>query len=82
MSEQFTAQDARDIMSSSRIRGLEYVLDDIKKEAEKGEHVLQIYKPMTSEIQDALKELGFKVSSYDSMAIQRDNLYYSIHWKE
>jgi len=76
----FDAKQARDIVDSLENNELNAVLIDIKSEAEKGQTVLHIYKPLKSKTVTALRDKAFKITELPSGAIQRDGLYYSIRW--
>jgi hypothetical protein len=76
----FNAQQAREIADSLYSEELHNILVDIKAKAEQGETVLHIYKPIKEKTVDALRDKGFNVKSYPSIAVQHDDLYYSIYW--
>ena len=76
----FNAQQAKQIVDSLYSDELHNILVDIKVKAEHGETVLHIYKPIKGKTVNALRDKGFKVIIYPSIAIQRDELYYSIYW--
>jgi hypothetical protein len=76
----FNAQQAKQIVDSLYTDELHNILVDIKAKAEQGETVLHIYKPIKGRTVDALRDKGFNVTSHPSIAIQRDDLYYSIYW--
>lgn len=76
----FNAQEAKKIVESLYSDELHNTLTDIKFKVEKGETVLHVYKPLQRKTIDVLREKGFNVATSPSIAIQRDNLYYTITW--
>lgn len=76
----FNAEQARQIVDSTHIDELHNILVEIKNKAEQGETVLHIYKDIKSKTKQILIEKGFRVVEQPSIAIQRDELYYSIYW--
>ena len=76
----FNAQQAKQIVDSLYTDELHNILVNIKSNAEQGETVLHIYKPIKPKTVDALRNKGFKVIDQHSIAIQKDGLYYSIYW--
>lgn len=76
----FDAKQARKIVDELFTNELHNILIDIKTNAEKGETVLHIYKPLKGKTVDDLANRGFKIIVAPSIATQKDNLYYSINW--
>jgi phenylalanyl-tRNA synthetase alpha subunit len=76
----FNAQQAREIVDSRYNDELHNILVDIKAKAEQGETVLHVYESIRDKTIDALVDKGFEVSRQSSIAIQKDGLFYSIHW--
>jgi hypothetical protein len=76
----FNAQQAKQIVDSLYTDELHNILSDIKSKAEQGEIVLHIYKPINGKTVDALRDKGFDVIRQQSIATQKDGLYYSIYW--
>ena len=58
------------------------ILATIKKNinADTNSGVLHIYNSLKSDTVRILKEKGFKVTTHEPIAIQKDNLHYSIYW--
>jgi len=78
--ENFNAEQAKQIVDSTHIDELHNILVEIKNKAEQGETVLHIYKEIKAKTRQILTEKGFRVVEQPSIAIQRDELYYSIYW--
>ena len=76
----FNAHQARQIVGSLHTDELHNILVDIRTEAQEGKNVLCIYKPLKTQTLNALRSRGFNVILQPSIAIQKDNLYYSITW--
>jgi len=76
--ETFNAKQAKKIKENGFGEQLKEILMDIKNNAEKG--VLHIYHPLSDKVVSALKKKKFTINRQPSIAIQRDNLYYSIFW--
>jgi hypothetical protein len=76
----FNAQQAKQIVDSLYTDELHNILADIKSKAEQGEIVLHIYKPINGKTVDALRDKEFDVIRQQSIATQKDGLYYSIYW--
>ena len=56
------------------------ILTDIKCLSEKGESSLHLYYDVTKETIEELIGKGFQVTEHSSLAVQMDNLYFSIKW--
>lgn len=78
--EKFTAQEARALAQKKYESTLQSLLDDIRVKASEGEFALHIYKPVDKIVLTALEKRGFEVSNHPSIAMQRENLYYTISW--
>jgi hypothetical protein len=79
--ENFNADSARKIVSSIQNDELHGILVDIKSRAEAGETDLHVYKSLRVATKNELVVRGFDVHNQPSIAIQKENLYYTISWK-
>ena len=82
MSSKFSAKEALKMSANSgNIRESEQeIFDSIKKVALKGLRTLQVYKNYPQEVLEILDKEGFSIKFHDSLAIQKDDLYYTIEW--
>lgn len=78
--DKLNAKDARTLAGDYIDNELCRILENITDQATKGKRILYIYKSLLNKTTDDLKSRGFKVTSGTSMSIQKENLYYSIHW--
>ena len=76
------AQDAKNRADSSRKveEQQEYIVREITKKADLGEYEYHVHMSLHQETLVYLKSLGFKIQKHDSLAQQKDNLYYTIRW--
>ena len=78
--EHLSASQARDLVNRSYNAELFEVFEDIKIAALQGECELYISKPLKPTSITFLKFAGYKVKIHNGIAIQRDDLYYTITW--
>lgn len=74
------AKKAKEISCGKQQEELNKILNQIIKEAQKGRTILHIHYELNSQTIKELKEKEFFVKEYSSIAIQKESLYYSIHW--
>lgn len=79
--KEFDATQAQQIIDSLQSHELEKMLEKIKKTVENNESVLHVYTSLEEKTILSLKNKGFRVITQPSIAIQKDNLYYSIYLK-
>lgn len=79
--EDFNAQQAKQIVDSLYTNELHNLLLTIKEEAEQGKSILHVHCSLKGKTIEALKSKGFEVIIHPSIAVQRENLHYSISWK-
>ena len=77
----FNARIAKEMSDSFLPNELTPILSDIQEAARKGEYKLPVYRSLNQKTCSALNEIGFKVISQGSSAIQMDGLYYMITWE-
>lgn len=78
--EDFNADKAKSIVESSEKDELHNILIDIRAEAEMGKTYYYVKKPLNRNTIEQLKERGFQVGTLPPLAVQKEGLYYKIHW--
>ena len=76
----FNAAEAKKLVDLHNKSELHIILTDIKCLSEKGKSSLHIRHDVTKETIEELIGKGFQVTEHSSLAIQKDNLYFSIKW--
>ena len=76
----FNAAEAKKLVDLHNKSELHEILTDIKCLSEKGESSLHLYRDITKETIKELLGKGFEVTKHSSLAVQMDNLYFSIKW--
>jgi hypothetical protein len=76
------AHDAKKRADSSRKveEQREYIIKEITKTADLGEYEYHVHMSLHKETLIYLNSLAFEIIKHDSLAIQKDNLYYTIKW--
>lgn len=75
-----TAKEAKEMVKDTLNDDLEPIMKQIEEAAKSGEKKLHIYKPLSGQVLDTLKELGYTIPSLPSICTQKDGLYHSIYW--
>jgi hypothetical protein len=78
--QNYNAPPAKRLVSDTANDEIHSILVDIRSKAENGETVLHIYEPLKKQTKDELIKRGFRLVDQPSIAVQKDNLYYSIYW--
>ena len=82
----FTAVSARELVDSLNEEELYEILGKIRIEAQSKKSVLHVYKSLSKATITELGNRGFRVDSgfrvvdQPSIAVEKENLYYSINW--
>jgi hypothetical protein len=76
----FTADKARDLALNDENSVFHKILENIKKEAKKGNYELSVDQPCNPTIITELKNRGFDV--YKHEVDQRQSIYYTIKWNK
>lgn len=76
----FNAAEAKKLVDLHNKSELHSILTDIKCLSEKGKSSLHIRHDVTKETIEELIGKGFQVTEHSSLAVQMDNLYFSIKW--
>lgn len=76
----FNAAEAKKLVDLHNKSELHSILTDIKCLSKKGESSLHLYQDVTKETIEDLIGKGFQVTEHSSLAVQMDNLYFSIKW--
>ena len=76
----FNAAEAKKLVDLHNKSELHSILTDIKCLSEKGVSSLHLYHDVTKETIEELIGKGFQVTEHSSLAVQMDNLYFSIKW--
>jgi len=75
-----SAKEAKEMSESALNNDLEPIMAQIEVVAKAGKKVLHIYNPLSKQVLDTLKDLGYDIPPTPSICSQRDGLYHSIHW--
>lgn len=76
----FNAAEAKKLVDLHNKSELHGILTDIKCLSEKGKSSLHLRHNIKKETIEELIGKGFQVTEHSSLAIQKDNLYFSIKW--
>lgn len=75
-----SAKEAEEMVESTLNNDLEPIMAKIEVAAKTGKKVLHIYNPLSKQVLDTLKDLGYDIPPMPSICSQKDGLYHSIHW--
>lgn len=75
-----TAKEAKEMVESTLNNDLGPIMAQIEVAAKAGKKVLHIYNPLSKQVLDTLKDLGYHIPPISSICSQKDGLYHSIHW--
>lgn len=77
----FTAKTARDIIENTLEKKiLNDILRKIKTTTYKGERKLHVYNSLPENVLNELRQRGFVITHHPGIAVQKDDLYYTINW--
>ena len=76
----FNAQKAKQISESVLPGDLYKILTEIKEQAEQGETILYVYRPLTLETLETLRDRGFRVINANIIDSRKNGMYYYISW--
>ncbi|MFP4462199.1 MAG: hypothetical protein ACLFQE_08385 [Thermotogota bacterium] len=68
------------MVESTLNNDLEPIMAQIEAFAKSGKKVLHVYYPLSEQVLETLKGLGYDIPPMPSICSQRDGLYHSIHW--
>ena len=77
---EFNAKQAKRLVDNYFATEIGKILEEIKEEASKGNSKLYVEKSLSKETLNSIKELGFRIVNHPSIAIQKENLHYTICW--
>lgn len=75
-----SAADAMKITEGNFDNDIEKIMSEIENEAIKGRKVLHVYRNLSEDVCNKLKELGYDMPPIPNICLQRDGLFHSIHW--
>lgn len=75
-----SAKEAKEMVESTLNNDLEPIMAQIEVAAKSGKKVLHVYNPLSKQVLDTLKDLGYDIPPMPSICSQKDGLYHSIHW--
>lgn len=78
--KEIDAYQAKQIAEGVHETELNNILNDIVKEAERGNTVLNIHKPLQNLTINQLEQKGFEIIEHSGIAIQKEGLFYTIKW--
>jgi len=76
-----SAKEAKEMAEKILNPELEQIMAHIEIVAQSGKKVLHIYNPLSKQVLDTLKDLGYDIPPIPSICSQKDGLYHSIHWE-